>query len=131
MSVEKIITSKPINKTAKLVTSKGIEYKPNKKITQKHWEVCPQSKSKPKEIKNISGLKFGSFTVVDYFDSNPQRWICRCVCGDYEIRKAKAIINTENNIDSCDNCRHLRFLQRNDKYRKYGRNIDQELTQEE
>jgi hypothetical protein len=65
-----------------------------------HWDAPPPMKqwmpSPAGEAMNLTGVKFGRFTVVGLLDldggkNRGERWVCRCVCGDYESRSPKSI----------------------------------------
>jgi len=65
---------------------------------------------------NLTGIKFGRFTVTGKLANG--KWQVRCACSNYAERKAKAIKNPKNTCDCCEVCRELLFLRRNEAHRK-------------
>jgi hypothetical protein len=112
-AIEVGLTHVPLNGTAARVTSKGFQYKPDKKINAAHWREPPPTKKFPSLSKNdLTGIKFGRFTVVGYLRDMRKRWLVRCVCGAFESRTAKAIRNPKNEEDRCQICRHTAHLRK-------------------
>ena len=66
----------------------------------------------------MTGFKFGRFTVVGMALNTPHRWVVRCICGIYTMRKLKSIRNPNNNQDRCERCRQLAYLKRSDLRRQ-------------
>jgi hypothetical protein len=106
-----------VNKTAALVTSKGFEYEPAKRIVQVHSSDPLPMKPPARNEVDLTGLTFGRFTVMGKYTvkSKQAMWVVRCLCGRYETRSSKAIRNPENHADRCDECRHLRHLRERPK----------------
>jgi hypothetical protein len=130
--MDKISLSKPINKTAAMVTSKGYEYKPCKKIETQDTHLPIPIRMPSQEIlslptfKSLTGYKFGRFTVLGIAEEIGRGWVVRCQCGTYTTRRSKAILNPNNRQDRCEQCRHLAFLKREDKWRRTG--VDQDIN---
>ena len=80
----KIGTSKPVNKLAALVTSKGYEYQPNKEIVNLHWELKPQLRSVPKNTPNLIGFKFGHLVESEDLLLRLDGILCWCPGNIYE-----------------------------------------------
>jgi hypothetical protein len=64
-----------------------------------------------KKIKDLTGKKFGRLTVIkENGRTNGKRklvvWLCRCECGNYVNRTAKALTTSKNS--GCDNCKFIR-----------------------
>lgn len=124
----KIIASRPVDATAARVTSagpKGLES--SKRIAQAHSDVPLPMRSVPSEVRhNLIGRSFGRFTVIGLSVTRPsqpggQAWVCRCSCGQYEIRRSRSIQNTKNAaIDRCDRCRQVEYLRRLSERRQLG-----------
>jgi hypothetical protein len=118
---ERIGTLVPVDKQTALSTAKGFAYEPNKKITTREWEAPPELKfPRPREL-NLTGVKYGRLTVIG-LDANKvmgkhtaPSWVCRCTCGRYTSRSAKAIRNPNNQEDRCGQCLHVAYLQRQAK----------------
>lgn len=119
----------PINKTAALVIGKGFHYEPNKKVqTIESKNPLPTRDAYYQEIysptfTNCTGIKIGRLTVIGIY-SRSKGWVCRCDCGMYCVRRQKAILNKNNTQDRCEECRHLAFLKKDEKYRRTGKDVD-------
>lgn len=125
-----ILTRKAVNRTAAIVTGKGTHYVPNKKI-QTHDNPLPIAirKLQPPECDqpnfiDLTGQRVGRFTVLGLALDHKRQWVVRCDCGTYSLRRAKAIKNPDNTQDRCEHCRHLAFLQRNERWRRTGKDTD-------
>lgn len=106
-------TSLPVNRLAARILKPGINYEPDKIIDQRHWDARPKTIPVSRSIKNVTGKKFGRFTVVGLYlrDKRGSLWAVKCVCGSFETRRTRSVINPSNDKDRCDKCRHLAFLQ--------------------
>jgi hypothetical protein len=62
-----------------------------------HWSAPPLPEhERPADVPDISGLVVGCLTVVRYHRTRPSgsqrsRWLVRCQCGDYELRRTRAL----------------------------------------
>jgi len=118
----------PINSTAKRVTSEGYKYTPDKKITTLHSPFPFETIAPSRALKNnpsfidLTGTKFGQFTVIGLFKESTRKWVVKCSCGNYEVRLAKSVKNQENFGDRCAVCRHTSYLIRHDEFRAKGFN---------
>lgn len=133
-SMEKIGASKPVNKIAALVTSKGYTFEPERQTRPNglpFWEHKPETNKVPANCPNLTGQRKGRFTVVGYYKStkrakgSPSTWVVRCDCGMYEVRSGSALRNPMNDKDRCYDCQKLYQLQRNEEYRRLGFNLDE------
>jgi hypothetical protein len=93
---DRIITSAPLNASASRVTARGEHWVPETQMPPglKHWKAPPSMEATPSPAFDLTGKKFGRFTVLGLSTeraSDGARWICRCVCGDFEARSAKTI----------------------------------------
>ncbi|OCJ05302.1 hypothetical protein A6U87_14965 [Rhizobium sp. AC44/96] len=71
---------------------------------------------------DLTGIKAGRLTVLgiaaDLYLSSGQRWVVRCVCGAYEVRRAKYLKScaagekTGDDEPMCSACSYTRKLQR-------------------
>ena len=94
MSLEKIYTSTPIDKTAAIVTSEAQHYDLNFAYDKYESTVCPQLTNKKGNIKDYTGKKYGRFTVIGLFQRKKKRlslWVVKCSCGTYTLRRAVTI----------------------------------------
>jgi hypothetical protein len=132
----------PVNRLALQGVLKGEHYKFNRKgiKNRRFWTYEPLPIA-PLYVtaENIIGRKFGSnMVVVNYYGKSISknrpmgRWIVRCVCGNYELRSAKAVKNKKNKNDCCCECKKIRTM-RNSIYQRKGLNASpktEEATQE-
>lgn len=83
----------PINKTAAIVTSKGYSYETKTINSQCLFsENGLKTKTVTKGCLDFTGTKFGRFTVIGLSaDSNKSKWVVRCSCGCFEVRKTKCV----------------------------------------
>lgn len=120
---DRILSARPVNKTAGLVTSGGIHWEPEVKLPESYWRfdappavVHPSNYPAERSFEDLRGRQFGRFTVFGYLGKrNPKDkglWLVRCVCGAYESRSARAVRNPNNCNDACKHCLHLEFIKR-------------------
>lgn len=108
----KLAASRPVNRSASVVTAKGTHFIPAVPLreTVKHWKACPAFKEHPSSpgFTDLTGARVGQVVVVGYY--GPTRtgaiWVVRCVCGDYELRKAGSIrrMRVEGDAEHSDHC---------------------------
>ena len=105
-----------IDRTARLVTSKGEHYSADLITRKRHWKIKPPT-VQPKKRKGLqlTGVRFGRFTVIGLLVPELKTrgakafWVAKCDCGRYEARRArhiKSVIGTLGGKDMCDLCRH-------------------------
>lgn len=109
----------PIDRVARRVTSEGERYVPDKKLTAVHSDAPLPMRPVPPTRRDLRDMAFGWLTVIGLAVARKAQrrnggtlWVCRCVCGRYVHRTEKAIRNPRNDVDSCDMCKHTRFLRR-------------------
>lgn len=129
----RIAASAPLNRTAASVTSESRDcYVSKAKMGSAHFGEPPRMRE-PTSLEKINvqwtdlrGRKFGHFTVLGIFVPRQpgklavQLWVVRCVCGDYETRRSKAILNPENNRDRCGHCRQTEYLRNLESKKAHG-----------
>ncbi len=116
-----------VNKTAGLVTSKGVHYESSKRLQQEVFEVPPTMIKTPRGAEPAEGDRSGKMAIVGYVARNQA--LARCVCGLYEIRNAISWRRSRRRgvVDAgCQHCRHLDYLREKDEYRRTGRNTTQD-----
>jgi hypothetical protein len=118
-----ILASTPLNATAGAVTSKGYQYTPDKLINQLEWDAPPQMVAVNKthrrnpSFTDFTGLKYGRLTVLGMIKDTSAsgnagaQWVCRCACGKYVARRAKAVRKASPD-DRCSICQHNAYLVR-------------------
>ena len=122
--------TQPINGNAARVIQSGDHFEPRKNIQTVHKSAPPEMelkipKAMPTSFDDLTGVKRGRLTVAGLLKGSFKRWVCRCDCGMYTVRRAKALKNPSNTQDRCDECRHLAFLKREEVWRRTG--VDQDI----
>jgi hypothetical protein len=101
-SFDRIITSVPANATAGRVMSRGVHWEPEGQMPPglKHWKAPPpmrayEVRGASKGNTDLTGNAFGRFKVLGLWaetaGGGEARWVCRCACGDFEVRTARTI----------------------------------------
>lgn len=67
---------------------------------------------------DLTGIKFGKFRAIGPSKYKKKRWVVKCDCGVYTLRKSSAIKNTSNGWDRCGSCRVLLSAKIAEKPRK-------------
>jgi len=97
-----------------------------KPLTVLHWELCPPLAPPEWQERNLTGHQFGRLTVVGKIRKDwscpKARWVVRCACGDFEVRKSKSILNPANDQDCCHHCRQVIQARKAHEYRTTGVN---------
>jgi hypothetical protein len=65
----------------------------------------------------MSGHGYGRLVVIGFHNGHPasgSKWLVRCVCGAFETRSLKSIINKGSQNDCCRECRAMDALRRQD-----------------
>ena len=109
----------PIDKKSKIVVSKsihhGCDYNPGSRMTS--MVPFPTRQFLGPQKHNLSGRKTGRFTVIGISSQfrkpsrDGERWVVKCSCGRYEIRRMKSIKNATN-TDACGECKNTAYLRR-------------------
>ena len=127
--MDDIHARKPINKTAAMVFAKGVSFESSLKDLvndQSNPFLLKDTRSYKKispSFVDLTGVKFGRFTVLGMADGMKKRWVVRCSCGWYSTRCKKAITNEKNCHDMCEQCRYLIYLKCSEYERRTGASI--------
>lgn len=115
----KIGLRRPVDSTAARVVSTGehFEYRPL------HTEVCSAVPLPvvPARLDGepLRGICFGRLTVKGRWDGTKKRWVCRCVCGNYVLRRATAIKQAAPD-SACPQCYLMAVSKKNEFLRRTG-----------
>jgi hypothetical protein len=74
-------------------------------------------------FKDYTGFKFGYFTVVGLFALDKfDKWVLRCACGCYEIRRTSVLKKNPQAVDQnrCQSCIDLERLRNKDFFNSNG-----------
>jgi hypothetical protein len=124
---------RPADLTAGRVASKGEEWKPRVELPSHilHWDapppMVPFHDVHGTDV-DLTGKKIGRLTVIGVLDrdggAGSMRWVVRCTCGDYEVRKPQALKAALNVGVACETsfccfyCRHQQHIRR--RYSELG-----------
>lgn len=117
---------RPINATAARVVSNGVHFNSKKVIQELESDVPHPLKPTPKGTKDLSGIRFGRFTVIGMARDILKRWVVRCDCGTYSIRKSKSIMNPNNSTDRCGECLEQLYIKKSYHFKKTGIDLPRE-----
>lgn len=116
----------PVNRHTGIVLSKGVhfEQKVDLRDAPDQKEPLPTRPDVeiPLTIRHLIGYRYGRLTVIGY-SIKPEKWVVRCACGVYTLRRTAAIRNPENRNDCCQYCYEFRELQRKVMETKLGRPV--------
>lgn len=110
---DRVLASRPVNKRAAIVTSKGVDWQPNVNFNPhgRRWDAPPNELLQRPPGEDLAGRTLGRFTVIGYLGKlNPKKkavWLCKCACGNYETRGRRAILAAASPKDACEHCRYL------------------------
>jgi len=111
---------RPVNKVAARVVANGESFEFRALPT----EVCSglplPTRSVPDGIEDLSDRKFGRLTVVGLSAELRGRWVCRCTCSNYVIRRSAAVRQAAPD-SSCPQCYLLAVAKRHEFIRRTGK----------
>jgi hypothetical protein len=117
--MDRIFSSRPVNKAAALVTGKGVHYTaPEKCYGGTVWQDTP-IKTEPlhKSVwdanANLTGRQICRLRVIGYKGSGKKsaKWVVRCVCGHYGIQTGAYLRTPTAQVRAmCPACDHLEYL---------------------
>lgn len=100
----------PVNKITAIVVSDNKEDQREFRRTHKVSSMIPLPVKQFEGLKkyDLSGARCGRFTVIGQFDNgkkylNGARWVVRCSCGRYEVKRTKTIKNPHDG-QMCSEC---------------------------
>lgn len=109
-TIERIIKSVPIDRTAGQVVSRGEQYR-QPDFDAFLSDVRPATKPLPPNSPNVVGARFGRLQVVGLSADFHKRWVVRCSCSYYAIRTLTALRKGKGDCAlMCDKCAHLEGL---------------------
>jgi hypothetical protein len=131
MDFDKLLTSLPVNKQAAMHLAKnGEHYNPTRNVAQRAYsdlemDALPIRDATTGERQNpsftdLTGFEWGRFKVVGLLDcaktgvgtgnGGGARWVCRCACGQYEVRQTKVVRRADPDNGACATCQYQRDL---------------------
>lgn len=124
---------KAINKNTAMAISGGTNYEPEyrRNVTNEIFKVRPLIPNIPEnalEIKEQSKLYIGqrrSRLVVVAWWASGGKWLCRCDCGYYTVRKISFLKNKDF-FDACPECMHVVKQKLRNHWLKTGEMLSEE-----
>lgn len=117
-----VVASAPVNKDAAKSLVYGADGEEPILLERAIARIPALAEGTP-NFQNLIGVRKGWLTVVAYAGSSRPnqralgtkgaggaRWIVRCVCGRYELRRTRAL-GPKSNSDRCGPCDKLRWMQ--------------------
>lgn len=93
---------------ARVLRSKGVKYVAHGDRQEVSQDTPIPTKPLPHTFRkedDLTGLTNGKLTVIGLARDTRARWVCRCACGNYALRKSKAIKTPHSNPPlSCVEC---------------------------
>ena len=116
MDFDAVAASTPLDATASAVRDgSGEIYEVRVPAHIAHFIAPPRPQmDRPDDVEDLTGIQRGRFTVIRYHSpaKDGGKWLVRCACGDYELRRAKAIRRGDDQDMSCFCCVHTDTLRR-------------------
>lgn len=124
----------PVDRVAALVMSRsryGYDDKAHIDPRRIHSEAPPVMRRLPRGMpadRDLTGHRHGWLTVRGMLDHDKAGrnsktrkkrgalWVVRCVCGRYEVRARRSLVNENNREDRCDACWKLANMKRHRDY---------------
>lgn len=113
----------PVDRTAARVIGKGVSFDSNVGIGQcMHDSDLPiPTAPTPEKLRNmgadLTGSRFGRLTVIGYHSrkakpngAHKHRWVVRCACGRYSVRRGDSLRRAKNPNECCERCDQLRII---------------------
>jgi hypothetical protein len=131
---DRVLASQPVDKTAAMAFAKGEHYEPDTKIDCEHWDTAPPLPVRPHNVEDLTGIQFGRLTVVGWYapaagSDKGTKWLVRCACGDFEVRRAKVIKRPGPGFHSCRKCGFQKHVKARAFFESKGRwPSDEEAT---
>lgn len=116
--MDRIITSRPVNRQSAMVTGRGVHWEPTKKLEPAGYVrliAPPKMRPIPNEFRPedvMTGYKVDRLTVVGLAENAPgqngARWVVRCACGAYEQRRRSFLVSEKAKTRAkCVHCDYL------------------------
>lgn len=110
---------RPVNASAARVVSRGENFQYKGLET----EICSPTplalnESRP-DGEDFTGARFGRLTVVGWIGEGKGKWSCKCICGNYVVRRAKAIRQAAED-SSCQQCYLMAVSKKKEFLRRTG-----------
>lgn len=119
-----ILASAPLNATAAKVTGKGVAFEPSVTYTEHSWDVPPTlaritaAHRANSSFTDLTGHRVGRLLVLGLAVGGAREargglWVCKCSCGRYVGRRAKALKTVTPEASMCNACAYTQRLREN------------------
>ena len=114
MNREKLLQNPlPMDRVAaRVVFGKGEHWTPVHKSPNEGWDAPPPAEAAmPPWATDLTGMRRGHITALRYHRTNKNngpKWLVRCDCGRYELRRAATWLKTAA-FDACQQCHSAHF----------------------
>lgn len=132
----------PFDKTASQVSARGeiFEYTPPETVLHSDTPIETRQATHREKLDplfvDMTGIKGGRLTVIGIAASSlpdKRRWVVRCQCGDYEVRRAKIIkswlAEEFNGYAMCHECGYTQKLLRGQHNEKKAAAAEQAIQE--
>lgn len=112
--------SRPVNSTAARVVSPGTShaYTPDPCHVVSDTPLPVLHGVESPTFQDLTGTTFGRLTVIGYSATHKGRWVCRCVCGNYILRKTATVKSGLGAM--CESCHMLQLAKAKELARRTG-----------
>lgn len=116
-----------VDSVAARVISAGTHYLAPKKVSGIQFETRPPMRPisfadrASSGFVDVTGVRRGRLVAVGLHESVSIKWVARCDCGSYVLRKTKALTNTSNDADACAECLHVMYIKRKELFQRTGK----------
>lgn len=126
-----LAASFPVDENARRITeAPGMHFSAGRKslpkIQRRDYRACvypiatwkhPKPWTLAQLVKQQTGKKYGLWTVIGYAEwqgneGSSAKWVVRCSCGRYEIRRMRSLRRAADTQDCCWECKTLRSLRK-------------------
>ncbi len=113
-SWDRVLTSVPINKQAAMGSARGEHWEPMFDDVHGRSDLpLPMKEYRGPPEKNLVGTVMGRITIVGYSHSTKKwgsKWVGRCTCGTYELRRRASIERNADPDHACMRCERSKVL---------------------
>ena len=117
--------ARPANATAARVIAAGTHHAYHPDECHVISDVPLPIRDLPSDTPDLTGTTFGRLTVCGLSATHNGRWVCRCRCGAYVMRKAKTV-KAASTVAMCDPCSLREMALRDEYHRRTGRFVSLE-----